>query len=73
MVVLFEEKRSLKMLGLTFSSRLDMGSYIGSINKTTSKKIGALIRSMTFLSPEDVLYLYKSTIRCGMPYLGGCT
>ena len=73
MVVLFEEKRSLKMLGLTFSSRLDMGSYIGSIDKTASKKIGALIRSMKFLSPEDVLYLCKSTIRCGMPYLGGCT
>ena len=58
-----EEKSSFKMLGLTFSSKLDWGSYIISIAKTTSKKIGALIRSMKLLSPEVALYLYKSTIR----------
>ena len=50
------------MLELTFSSRLDLCSYIISIAKTASKKIGALIRSMKFLSPEVALYLYKSTI-----------
>ena len=63
-----EEKTSLKMLGLTFSSKLDWGSYIDSIAKTASKKIGALIRSMKFLSPEVALYLYKSTIRPCMEY-----
>ena len=52
-----EEKTSFKMLGLTFSSKLDWGSYIASIAKTASKKIGALIRSMKFLSPEVALYL----------------
>ena len=31
-----EEKSSFKMLGLTFSSKLDWGSYITSIAKTTS-------------------------------------
>ena len=41
-----EEKSSFKMLGLTFSSKLDWGSYIISIAKTASNKIGALIRSM---------------------------
>ena len=56
------------MLGLTFSSRLDWGSYIISIAKTTSKKTGALIPSMKFLSPEVALYLYKSTIRKCMEY-----
>ena len=50
-----EEKSSFKMLGLTFSSKLDWGSYIISIAKTASKKIGALIRSMNFLSPEIAL------------------
>ena len=45
-----EEKSSFKMLGLTFSSKLDWGSYIISIAKTASKKIGGLIRSMKFLS-----------------------
>ena len=56
------------MLGLTFSSKLDWGSYITSIAKTASKKIGALIRFMKFLSPEVALYLYKSTIRPCMEY-----
>ena len=53
-----EEKASFKMLGLTFSSKLGWASYIISIAKTASKKIGALIRSMKFLSPEVALYLY---------------
>ena len=57
-----EEKSSFKMLGLTFFSKLDWGSYIISIDKTASKKIGALIRSMKFLSSEVALYLYKSMI-----------
>ena len=38
-----EEKSYFKMVGLTFS-------FIISIAKTASKKIGALIRFMTFLS-----------------------
>ena len=63
-----EDKTSFKMLGLTFSSKLNWGSYIVSIAKTASKKIGALIRSMKFLSPEIALYLYKSTIRPCMEY-----
>ena len=63
-----EEKSSFKMLGLTFSSKLDWGSYIISIAKTVSKKIGALIRSLKFLSPEVALYLYKSTIHPRMEY-----
>ena len=61
-----EEKSSFKMLGE--SSKLDWGSYIISIAKTTSKKIGTLIRSMKFLSPEVALYLYKSNIRPCMEY-----
>ena len=56
------------MLGLTFSSKLDWGSYIISIAKTASKKIGVLMHSVKFLSPEVALYLYKSTIRPCMEY-----
>ena len=62
-----EEKSSFKMLGLT-SSKLDWGSYIISIAKTASKKIGALIHSMKFFSPEVTLYLYKFTICPWMEY-----
>ena len=34
-----DEKSSIKMLGLTFSSKLDCGPYIISIAKTASKKL----------------------------------
>ena len=57
-----EEKSSFKMLGLIFSSKLEWSTYIISIAKSESKKIGALIRSMKFLSPEVALYLCKSNI-----------
>ena len=60
-----EEK---SFLGLTLSCKLDWGSYIISIAKTASNKIGALIRSVKFFSTEVALYLYKSTIRPCMEY-----
>ena len=56
------------MLGLTFSFNLDWVSCIISIAKTAFRKIGALIRSMKFLSPEVALYLSKSTICPCMEY-----
>ena len=58
-----EEKSSFKIVGLTYSSKLDLDCYIISVAKNASKKIGALIWSMEFLFPEVALYLYKST-RC---------
>ena len=66
----FEEKSSFKILGLTFSSKLDWGSSFISIAKTASEKIGALIRSMKFPSPEVALHLYKSSIQ---PYMEYCS
>ena len=59
------------MLGLTFSSKLDWGSYIFSISKTSSKEIGAFICSVKFLSPELDIYIYitKSTIQ---PFVEHC-
>ena len=63
-----EENLSFMMLGLTFSSKWGWGSYIIAIAKTASKKIGSLIRSMKFISPEVDLYLYKSTIWPCMEY-----
>ena len=63
-----EEKSSFKMLGLTFSFKLDCGSYVISIAKTAPKKIGAMIRSMKSFSSQVALYLYKSTIQPCMEY-----
>ena len=65
---ILQEKTSFKMLGLTFSFKLDWGCYIVAISRTVSKKIRALIRSTEFLSPEAALYLYTSIIRPCMEY-----
>ena len=56
------------MLGLTFSSKLDWGSYSISIAKTASEKIGDLIHSMKFDFPEVAVYLSKSSIWPCMEY-----
>ena len=63
-----EEKTSFKILGLTFSSKLDWALTLSLLLKTASKKIGALIYSMKFVSPEVALYFYKSTIQPCMEY-----
>ena len=55
----FEIKSCFKMVVLTLSSKLYWGSFIISTVKTASKKIGALICSTKFPSPESALYLYK--------------
>ena len=65
---ILEQKLYFKMLELTFSSKLDWSSYITSIAKTASKKIGALICSMKFLSLEVALHLHKATIHPCMEY-----
>ena len=56
------------MLRLTFFSKSSWCSYTISIAKTASKKIGALIHCMKFLSPEVALFHYKFTIQQCMEY-----
>ena len=53
-----EEKPSFKMLGLTFSSKLDWGAYITSIAKTATKKVGSF-DSFYEVSPGVALFIYK--------------
>ena len=69
--LLLKKNYPFKMLGLTFSSKLNWKlslSYVISSAKFTSKKIGDLIRSMKFLSPEFALNRYRSTIQPCMEY-----
>ena len=68
MGLFLRKNHPFKMLGLTFSYKLDWRSDIISIAKTASKKIGALICSMKFLFPEVALYFYKSTIQPCVEY-----
>ena len=53
-----KKESSVKLLGLTVSSKLDWGSYIISIAKITFKKSEVFIHFMAFLSVE----VCKSTI-----------
>ena len=50
-----EEKSSFKILGLSFTSKLDQSSYIIFVAKMFSKRIGALVRFAKFLSPDAAL------------------
>ena len=54
---------------VTFSSKLDWGSYIISIAQISSKKIGASIRSMKCLSPKVALVYCLLTCDCINDYL----
>ena len=61
-----KKKSSFNILGVSFSSKLNIGSYIVSIVKTAFKKSGALVFSLKFLSFDVAvclckafLYLYK--------------
>ena len=65
---LLKKKSYFKMLGFPFPSKLDWVSYIISIAKNASKKTGALICSLKFISFEVTLYLCKSTIQPCMEY-----
>ena len=68
MGLFLRKNSSFKILGLTFSSKLDWCSYIMSIAKTASKKIGASIHSMKCVSPVVALYPFKSTIHPCIEY-----
>ena len=51
-----DEKSLLKMLELTFSSKLNLSSHIVLITSTASMMIGALTHSTKFLSSEIVVF-----------------
>ena len=54
--MLYEPKFQMPLI----SSWMDWSSYIISIPKTASKKMGALICSVKFLSPEAARISYKN-------------
>ena len=47
---------------------MDWKPYIQSIAKVASRKVGSLYRAPYFLTPESILYMYKSTIRPCIEY-----
>ena len=59
-----DEGSSFKMLGLSFSSKLDW-VLILSLCDTSSKKMRASILSLKFLFSDVVLYLFKKSSNFG--------
>ena len=67
--------KRVKMLGVSFSSKLDWGFYTVCGAKNSFKKFGAFIQAMKFFSDEASLYICKSTIwpcmeSCSQIWLG---
>ena len=62
------ENDSICLLGITMTNKLCFNSYIESIAKSAAMKVGSLLRARRYLTPETILYLYKSTIPLGMEY-----
>ena len=63
-----DESSTLHLLGLTLTSDLSFKPYIKSIAKLASAKVASLYRARHFLTPDSILYLYKSQIRPCMEY-----
>ena len=66
----FSEKLTVKVFGLSFSSKLDwaLTLFFFFFDKTGFKKSWALTHLMKFLSSEVASYLYKPTIQPCMEY-----
>ena len=56
------ENDSVRLLGITLTNKMCFNSYIESIAKSAAMKVGSLLRARCYLTPETILYLYKSTI-----------
>ena len=67
--VALEEQMSLdRLLGVKFTPDLKWNLYLEEVGKDVSKMIGSFYRSKKYLSPESLLYLYKSQVRPKMEY-----
>ena len=62
------ESSTLHLFGLSFRTELSWKPYIQTIAKSASAKVDSLYRAHHFLTPDSILYLYKSLIRPCMEY-----
>ena len=62
------ESGSFRLLGMTLSQDFSWRTYIESIAKSSAMKVGSLLRARSYLTPESILYLYKSSIRPCIEY-----
>jgi hypothetical protein len=66
--VQLESTDTLHLLGIDISNKLSWTSHISCIAKRASQRLGALYRVRSYLTPESVLYLYKTQIRPILEY-----
>ena len=58
-----EQHNDISLLGLSVSSNLSWKTYLQTVSKRASQRIGCLYRASRYLHPQALLYLYKSTVR----------
>ena len=63
-----EQQDDISILGLTLEESLSWKSYLQSVGKRASQRIGCLYRARRYLHPQAILHLYKSTVRPLMEY-----
>jgi len=57
-----------KLLGLKFSSDLKWNAYIACIAKNAARMVGSFYRTRNYLTPNALLYFYKSQMHLQMEY-----
>ena len=57
-----------RLLGMMFTPDLRWNTYIQSVAKSAGKMVGSFYRSRKYLTPEAIIYLYKSQIRHMIEY-----
>ncbi|XP_065665700.1 uncharacterized protein LOC136087122 [Hydra vulgaris] len=63
-----DESSTLRLLGLTLTFDVSWKPYIKLIAKLASAKVASLYCACHFLTPDSILYLYKSLIHHCMEY-----
>lgn len=61
-------KSELSILGVTISDNLVWHTHVSNLAKSASKKLSFLFRSKRYFSPDNLLTLYKATIRPTLEY-----
>ncbi len=59
---------TLNILGLSFTQNLNWKLHISSLTKSASSKLGVLYRVRQFLSPAQLISIYRSIVRPRMEY-----
>ena len=74
--VMIPKSDNIDILGVTLNTNLSWTSYVKTVAKNASKKLGLMYRVREFFTDEQLALIYKSHVRSQMEYCsplwGGC-